>query len=210
MGDYYGDMQDAAYEQWQEEQWFEDLYNEHIAEFTSERLQSFYVENPLIADASLRALREARELFAQGHYSAALVFAFVAAEVGIKSVLFKPIVYGLVLSDPVAEMVSSFMVKQSINRFRGLLFQVLLDYGGVDLGTFIRVDSNRTLWEEFNALRNHRNVIIHRADVASEEEAEQAILIASCVLEQIFPAVIREIGLHLQNNNRVLRTLEQR
>jgi len=40
------------------DQWMEDLYKEHkaeaISEFTKERLQSYYLANPMIAEASHR------------------------------------------------------------------------------------------------------------------------------------------------------------
>ena len=53
----------------------EELYQEHIEEFTPKQLYSYYAENPLVAEAPLRALQEAREFLGQGYYSAAFVFA---------------------------------------------------------------------------------------------------------------------------------------
>ena len=192
---------DIAYEQWLEALYEEHLIEEAIAEFTTERLQSFYTENPLIAEAPFRALNEARQLFAESHYSAAFVFASIAIETGIKTLLLKPIVYGLIHSDSTAQMVADLVVSQAgIDRFRGLLFQILLELVGIDLKTFTRTGCKPTLWEEILNSRTRRNQIVHRADMASEQETEQAISIASCILEVIFPDTIQQIGLHLRDN----------
>jgi len=205
MGDYYGDVSHHYDDdQWAEEEWLEELYSEHIAEFTLERLQSFYTDNPSVAQAPLRALGEAREMFAQGYHSAALVFAYIATEVGIKTALFKPIVYGLVHSDSTAEMVASLAVGRSIDRFRGLLFQILVDYGGIDLRAFTRPGSSRVLWQEIRNLIDLRNRVIHRAETVTEAQAEDAIAIASCVLDDIFPNVIQRLDLQLHNDNIVV------
>ncbi len=51
-----------------------DLYGEIVEQFASERLQSFYLANPHLAEHALGALEEARTLKAS-HPSAALVFA---------------------------------------------------------------------------------------------------------------------------------------
>jgi hypothetical protein len=79
----------------------DDLYGEVINQFTSERLQSYYVENPRVIGRALWSLGEARSLLAT-HPSAALVLAVTAAEVGLKSGLLKPILHGLVHDDVMA------------------------------------------------------------------------------------------------------------
>src|SRR5260370_38191101 len=75
-----------------------DLYTDVIEQFTTERLQSFYIDNPAVAMPALEALTEARALV-NAHPSAALVFAVTAADVGLKTTLLKPILHGLVHAD---------------------------------------------------------------------------------------------------------------
>jgi len=117
------------------DQWMEELYNEHrkqaIEEFTAERLQSFYVDNPMVAEAALRSLVESRNLLPQ-HPAAALIFAAIAIEVGLKVALLKPVVYGLVHSESVAGVITDLILAQTgVKRFRNLLFKILSEYGGV-------------------------------------------------------------------------------
>src|SRR2546421_8390542 len=91
---------------WEEERW-EKLYNdfygdyrnsdhyaedvgEAIEDFKAERLKSFYVDNPLVAEPALKLLIEAKELISQKHYSAAQVFAGGATEVTFQEAILKP------------------------------------------------------------------------------------------------------------------------
>ena len=91
------------------EQAMEELYEEHskqaIEEFTAERLQSFYLNKPLLAKPSFDALVESRSLL-RSHPTAALVFAASATEVSLKEVLLKPVVYGLVHSESAAGLIA--------------------------------------------------------------------------------------------------------
>src|SRR5262249_9445644 len=127
------DEHDAAYDEWMDE-----LYREHkkeaISEFTTERLQSYFLDNPEVAKPSTSALSEARALKEAGFNSAAFLFAQIATETGIKFVLLKPIVSGLVHDTPTAALVSDLALGHiGLDRFRGLLFEVLRRIGGIDL-----------------------------------------------------------------------------
>lgn len=72
------------------------IAEEAIAGFQDERLQSYFIANPMLIEPAQRQLTKARAFFSQGEYDAALVFAASALEVGLKYGLFRPIVYGLV------------------------------------------------------------------------------------------------------------------
>ena len=117
------------------EDWIAELYAEHseqaIHEFTSERLRSFYVENPLLITAPLNSLAESRTLLTD-HPAAALVFAVSAIEVALTSVLLKPIVYSLIHSESAAGLITELTLgHKGLDRFRDLLFRVLLEHGGI-------------------------------------------------------------------------------
>lgn len=189
------------------EQWMEDLYAEHskkaVEEFTAERLQSFYIKNPLLAQPALAALVESRALLIS-HPAAALVFAATATEVGLKEVLLKPVVFGMVHSESAASLITELTVSHScVERFRDLLYQILSEHGGVDLGSFARPSSSKKLWEEIREIQKRRNVILHRAEQSSVEDARQSIDVASAVLETLFPAVATHLGLHIHDGFRV-------
>jgi len=193
---------EAAYEEYMAEL-FEEHKKEAIEEFTYERLQSYYINNKLMAKPAFFALSEARRLI-ESSKSAALIFAAIAMEVGLKTTLLKPIVYGLVHTESVAALITNLTISHTgMDRYRNLLFQVLKDHGGIDLSNFKRTESNKTLWEEINKVQKDRNAIMHRTEKAGIEDADLALAVASEILESIFPEIISKMGLHLHDGYRI-------
>ena len=197
------DEHDAAYDQW-----MDDLYKEHkveaISEFTTERLQSYYLANPMLAEAPRHALSNATRLSQEGFLDAAFVFAHVATETGLKAIVLKPFVHGLVHSASTADFVSELALGHvGLDRFRELLFQLLLDYAGLDFRQFKRQGASDILWTELERLQKIRNRIIHRAEMVTSVDAELSISVAHSVLDEIFPAVVTGLGLHVHDGMRV-------
>ncbi len=181
----------------------DDLYNEVISQFRSERLQSFYVANPNIAGPPLRALNEARSL-SGSHYSASFLLASIAIEVGLKATLLKPILHGLVGDDSVAVLITGMVPDQHNDSFKKVLFGILKEVGGLDLMTFKRLGRDKTLWEEIGDVRKGRNRLVHRAEPVTSSDAGQAIELASAVLEDLFPRVISALNLKVDSQLRIL------
>jgi hypothetical protein len=171
-----------------------DLHGLVIAQFVSERLHSYYLQTPQIVDRSRWALLQAKALIAD-HPEASLIMAVTAAEVGLKSGLLKPILHGLVHDDAMAAVVAELVPEQRNNRFKDLLFGILREYGGVDLQTFRRDAVVKTLWQEIEEIQKARNQVLHRATAAAREDAERAVAIAEIILLNLYPAVLRKIGL---------------
>jgi hypothetical protein len=174
-----------------------------INEFISERLQSFYLENNEVIAAPLAFLARARDLLGLNQNAAALVFAVTAIEVGLKLGFIKAIVYGSVHSETAAGIIADMSSAHAgFERLRDLVFQILSEVN-LDLRGYRRANADRILWDEVIEVQKRRNAIVHRAQEGTEEEAQSAIAIASSLLEDIFPAVIRNIGLHLHDGRRV-------
>ncbi|MCX5842678.1 MAG: hypothetical protein NT022_02820 [Deltaproteobacteria bacterium] len=185
----------------------EALYAEHreqaIQEFTNERLQSYYLSFPSVAEPPFRSLDEARQLLPE-YPTAAFIFAVIATEVGLKAALLKPIVYGLVHSDSAAGIITDMVIaNKGYEKFRDLLFQILNEYGGIDLKKFSRPGVSKPLWDEIIDVQKKRNQIIHQANVVTSDESHHAIAVATSVLEELFPSVITKIGFHIHENGRV-------
>ena len=85
------------------------------------------------------------------------------------------------------------------DKFRDLLFAILNKYAGIDLNSFKRDGSNKTLWEESSNVRELRHGVVHEAKTATAEDAVKALGIATVILRQIFPDVISNLGLHLHD-----------
>jgi hypothetical protein len=176
----------------------DDLYSEIIEKFTSERLQSYYVANPRIAERALWALTQARGLLST-YPEASLVFAITAAEVGLKSCLLKPILHGLVHNEAMAVIIAELIPEQRNDKFQNLLFTILNEYGGIDLRTFQRLGMGQTLWQEVKATQTLRNSIVHRGEHVSPGDAHKAVEIASAIIEKVFPSVITRLGLEMNS-----------
>ncbi len=140
---------DAMYDAFREsarDDFYEELYDEIVRDFATSRLQAFYESNPLLAHAPLEALSQARALQAE-HPSAAVVFAATGMEVGLRTVLLKPLVYGLVHAESSAPLIMELAVAHKDESLLKALVKILAAHGGVDLQTFKRVDSSKTLWQ---------------------------------------------------------------
>ena len=189
------------------EEYMDQLYEEHreqaIEEFSDERLQSYYGDHQLLAKPAFDALTEARNLM-DTNATASFIFSAIAMEVGLKEALLKPIVFGLVHTASVAALITDLAISHSsMDKYRELLLQILREHGGVDLDSYKRPDSNKPIWQEIREVQRQRNSILHRAEAASDEEATLALGVASTIIEKLFPAVVKKMGLHLHEGFRI-------
>jgi len=197
------DEHDAAIDAFYDEM-REQLYPEIIAEFTTERLQSYFLLYPEAAKQAHLALNDSLRLQEAGFFSAAFLFSVIATEVAVKTVLLKPIVHGLVHNLPTSSLIAGIVLKRkNFEDIKKLLFKSLSNIAGVDLGSFRRAESNQILWEEITSLQTKRNKLMHGAQMLSSTDAEKAIAVASAILNDVFPAVINAINLHLHEHGRI-------
>jgi hypothetical protein len=170
-----------------------------IEEFTAERLQSYYIAHPNLAGPACDSLIYARSLM-PSYPKAALVFAVTATELAIKTVLLKPIVFGLVHTEALASFITDLTTKHTgMDRFQTILTEILARFGGVDLKTYTRADSSKTLWQEIGEIQKARNAVVHRGEAVDDATANLAIAVASTILTGIFPQVLQKLNLHLHD-----------
>jgi hypothetical protein len=176
---------------------FEENYQQAIDEFTSERLQSYYLKKPELAVPALNSLSYAKELLDPFH-KAALLFAVTSTELTVKNVLLKPIISGLVHTEDLADFIADLTTTHTgMDRFHKLLTGILAQYGGVELKTFKRNSSNKTLWEEITVVQVARNAVVHRGEHSELTAAVLSISVAETLLNDIFPRILKNLGLHL-------------
>jgi hypothetical protein len=114
-------------------------------------------------------------------------------------VLLKPILHGLVHSDTAASMIAKSAINYKDQGFTKVLLDLLSSFGGVDPRGYHRINGSPTLWDEMSLVRNKRNRVVHDAETASDSEATQAIAVATCIVDDLFPRVITTLGLHLHD-----------
>jgi len=182
---------------------FQEHYEDAVSAFQSERLTSYYVKNPGLARPARDLLVYAQSLM-PSFPQAALVFAVTAAELVWKKVLLEPIVFGLVHTEGLANLVTELTLNHTgMGRFKFLLTGILSEFGGVDLMKYKRDGSPNTLWEEISAIQKARNGLIHEGKQAPDGTPALAISVAEALLNIIFPQVITKLGLHLHENQTV-------
>ena len=206
--DFYDRMYQELGPQWAEDNGFVE-YGDAINDFTSERLQSYYLAHTDVARPAHDSLVTAEALLG-AHPNAALVFGTTAIELAVKNVLLKPIVFGLVHTEAVANFIAELTVQHNgMDRFRGLLSAILKSFGGVDLQTFRRTGSTMALNEEIERIQKARNAVIHRGESPDKAMAELSIVVASAILNDLFPQVLKALGLHLEPPHTISPELTQ-
>jgi hypothetical protein len=185
------------------DEWYSDLVDEisqqAIDDFTLDRLRSYYIAHPSLATDAFAMYNESLKAL-EVSKSAALVLATTAIEVGLKVTLLKPVVYGLVHNESVADLISDLAVKHNgLDRFKPLLARVVKEYGGIDFATFKMDDHHKTIWEEIDALQKARNAVVHQARMADLETVTLALQVGGFVLGKFLTSVLEGLGLQLNN-----------
>ncbi|OFZ88340.1 MAG: hypothetical protein A2V78_00785 [Betaproteobacteria bacterium RBG_16_64_18] len=181
------------------EQWYSDVVDqiskEAIDQFTFDRMRSYYVNNRSLAVKVVAVLREAESLQATSPTAATVLFT-TAIELGLKVALLKPVIYGLVHNESVADLISDLSVKHNgFDRFKPLLARVRAGYGGIDFNAFTIEGHKKTVWEEITVLQDARNAVVHRGDLVSTEIAELAKQVATMIIGNYFVSVLGGLGL---------------
>jgi hypothetical protein len=192
-------LQDAALDEMYE-RISEELYPEHkeqaISEFTADRLQSFYLSNPMVMRSAVEALQEAKRLKANQHPAAAVVFCATTIELLLKATLLQPIVYGLVLSTGIADVIVKHAVGETgFDRYRALLARLFQDLANLDLLKVARIGSKTPLIYECQEVQKRRNDIIHKGMPYKEDAADTALNVAVAVYEKIVVPMLWSLGL---------------
>jgi hypothetical protein len=182
------------------EQISKELYPDHktqaISEFTTSRLQSYYVKNPMVMQPAVEAVQKGAKLRTDGHHAAAVVFFVTAIELFLKATLLKPVVHGLVHNDEFAELI----VRQSLGqsgfvRYTALLKKLFLDLVSLDIATIHRPLISTPLIDECAHQQKLRNLIIHQGASATIDEAQDAQVVAAAVFELVVQPMLSALGL---------------
>lgn len=198
--------EDAARDQFFEEL-EKELYPQHkeqaIEEFTTERLQSFYLKNPKIAASAVWSYKEAKALLEVGHSSASFVFAVSSIEQMLKAVVMKPIVYGLVHKDALADLIVDMSFTRTslrdYNIFLGKLFENL---AGIKLNELQRQGAAKKLLVEAAELQEVRNKVVHSGLQVKDADAKNALAIAEEIFSNILLRMLNALGLGIEKDEK--------
>lgn len=203
------DPQDAAFDEMYE-RIGDELYAEHkvqaVSEFTADRLQSYYLNNPMVMRPAVEALMESKRLNANGHSAAAVVFCATTIELMLKATLLQPIVHGLVHSAGLADVIVKHAVGETgFDRYRSLLSRLFQELANLDLTKVARDGANVPLIAEGKAVQDLRNGIIHRGAHCDADAADHAFDVAAAVYDKIVVPMLWSIGLTVGEKGRIDR-----
>lgn len=193
------DEHDAALDEFYD-QISKELYPDHkeqaISEFTGERLRSFYVKSPLVMRPAVDSLQKGKQLLSLEQEAPALVFFVSAIELLLKATLLKPVVYGLVHHEALADIIVRHTLGQSgFDRYEGLLSALFLRLAGMNIKDIKREGSEERLLDECKKLQRIRNDIIHKGEKCTKADAELGRVVSVAVFELIVRPMLNSIGL---------------
>ena len=185
------------------EQISKELYPEHkqqaIEEFAAERLRSFYIQHPNVVRPAVDAVQEAKTLLAMERFAPALVFSASAFELLLKATLLRPVVYGLVHHEALAELLVQRVVgrQTDIGRYEGLLARLFEELAAINLTSICREGVTTPLMKEAKELQGLRDRILHQGAPCSREEAERAFSVAVGIFEKIVVPMVGALKLRV-------------
>ena len=170
------DEQDAAIDAFYE-QISQELYPEHkeqaIDEFIEERMHSYYLKNPNIIQAPIDSYLHANELVDISPRGA-LVMYTTAVELFLKSVLLKPVLFGMINNENVAKLiVDSSMRLPGFNSYKKLLNSLCLCVADIKISD-IQGTSGKPILDEAEEIQKVRNRVLHQGHKASVDDMEKA------------------------------------
>jgi HEPN domain-containing protein len=196
------DERDAALDEM-----YERISEQAISEFTSDRLRSYYLSNPMVMRPAVDALQEAQKLKANGHHTAAVVFCSTAIELFLKATVLQPVVHGLVHSSGLADVIVKYAVGQTgFDRYRDLLSRLFNELASIELPKVARDGTKHALIDECRTVQELRNDIIHKGASCEPDAAEKSIDIVVAVYQKIVCPMLGALGLIVGHKGRIERT----
>jgi hypothetical protein len=176
----------------------EELYPEHkeqaINEFIEELMQSYYLNNPDIIQAPMDCYHHANDLL-QISPQGALIIYTTAIELFLKSVLLKPILYGMIHNENIANTVVNATTGQSgFGRYNKLLSSLCLHSVGIKLSE-IKGIGNKPILTEAEEVQKIRNLVVHQGSKVTEKELGKARSTALLILTEVVEPVLNNLNL---------------
>jgi len=194
---------DAIYKDFTEnvlEDW--EVYERIVDDFKEGRMTEYYLKHTGIIEGPKGMLEEAKNLLTS-NLRASLVLGYAAGEVGLIKGILAPILHGCFHNESAANLLVNAIVKTKNEKLSKALFTILTNSTEIDLKIFCRSGSEKPLSQEISEIQKIRNEVLHHAGTVAEGEASLAITTSETILNEIFNAVLKKLGLHLHEGNLV-------
>ena len=197
------DPNDAAMEEFYD-RISEELYPDHkvqaIDGFLEERLHSYYLKNPTIIQSPFDCYHHANKLL-DVSAPAALLMYMTSVELFLKTVLLKPVLYGMVNNEHIADaIVAASTGGTGFVRYRKLLRGLCFHAAKIELDQ-IKSFSGRPFLEEAGDVQIIRNKVAHQGYMATVKEMGQAKSLANITIYEVVEPVLNNMDLVIGEYN---------
>lgn len=189
-----------------EEEWqgvVKNIGEEALVQFAEDRYRGYFKNNPQMHLPVLDILSESEILFKNQHFSASLVFSFVAVENTLRELVLRPLVWGTFIDEQVANMITNELLGSRIDQMSKFIFHFLDQSINVDLRTARRPNESTPLWQEIMELKELRNRIIHSWKKCDDKSAMRALEIAKYLYDRVFLAILIATDFEVDSSNRI-------
>ncbi|WP_316181353.1 MULTISPECIES: hypothetical protein [unclassified Bradyrhizobium] len=197
---------------WDDVSYYEDEANQ--AEFIEETLKNISedgVRNYLgaygdaVDDRIQSCMKEARMLVSAAFYPSAIVMAVTAIELTVRFLLLRPLMQAAFLSEDWANLFTQRIASGQGSSDRQILPSILA-FHGVNLQD-IKLSDGRRLWNEITeTVYPARNLIVHRGEPASQDDAILAIQCAEQLRKAVVEPYAKKLGFTLETTKCWQRT----
>ena len=182
----------------------EELYPDHkeqaIDEFIEERMHSYYLINPNVIKAPMDCYHHGNDIM-RVSTSGALVMFTTSIELFLKSVLLKPVLYGMIHNENIANMIMEASTGQAgFNRYNKLLANLCFHAADVKLDE-IKGMTGKPIIKEAEEVQKIRNRVVHQGYMATVEQMGMAKDTASLMLTEVVEPVLNNMNLIIAEVN---------
>jgi len=180
------------------EQISKELYPEHkeqaIDEFIDERMRSYFLEHPEVIQAPFDCFFHASSDLQDSPRSALIMYT-TTIELYLKSVLLKPVLYGMIHNENVATLIMESSTGQSgFKRYDKLLTSLCRHAADVELSDIKGLDG-RPILVEAGETQAIRNKVIHQGYKATVSEMGKARNVGVKILTKVVEPVLSNLNL---------------
>lgn len=196
-------IDDYFYEQHLENQYFSEKIEEEIENYKKENLKIFYLQKSHIYKKILEVRKIAQNLKEKKFLAPSFIYFNICIELIFRDLFIRPIVYGALLDEEIAEIIINKIFKVRVSRFDKLLIYLVQRFSNLNM-TKKKISGKRNLWQELKELREIRNGIIHKGNSYHESDISRIESVLAVLLDNVIPKFMDELGLKLNRSNLVI------
>jgi len=153
---------------------------------------------------TLEIIGESKKLLDNQHFSASVIYSFIAVENILRDLILRPLVWGTFIDEEVASLITNSILNNRLDQISNFIFHFIKESISLDIRTLTRLDQTTPLWQEINEFKSLRNRIVHKGAKCDEGSAIRAFVTAEYLYNDIFLRVLSTAGFKIDRANRII------